>query len=77
MKAIILSLAAVLGLTAASAQTAGDVNLDGAVSSADITAIYNYLLSGDETFITTSDVDGDGHITTTDITVIYSIMLGN
>lgn len=75
MKAIILSLAAVLGLTAASAQTAGDVNLDGAVSSADITAIYNYLLSGDETFLASSDVNGDGDITSADISQIYNILL--
>ena len=58
-------------------QVMGDVNCDGSVTTADVTAIYNYLLSGDETFIATSDVDGDGFITTTDITVIYNILLGN
>ena len=55
----------------------GDVDGDGEVTTVDITAIYNYLLNGDETFITTSDVDGDGFITTTDITVIYNILLGS
>ena len=55
----------------------GDVNGDGEVTTVDITAIYNYLLNGDETFIATSDVDGDGFITTTDITVIYNILLGS
>ncbi|MBR5638704.1 MAG: BspA family leucine-rich repeat surface protein [Muribaculaceae bacterium] len=55
----------------------GDVDGDGYVTTVDITAIYNYLLSGDTTFIATSDVDGDGFITTTDITVIYNILLGN
>ena len=55
----------------------GDVNGDGEVTTVDITAIYNYLLNGDETFITTSDVDGDGFITTGDITFIYNILLGN
>ena len=54
----------------------GDVNGDGSVTSADVTAIYNYLLTGDETYIDTCDVDGDGHITTTDITLIYNIILG-
>lgn len=53
----------------------GDVNCDGVVTSADITALYNYLLNGDETFITTSDVNGDGSITSTDVTVIYNILL--
>ena len=53
----------------------GDVNCDGAVTTADVTCIYNYLLNGDETFIATSDVDGDGFITTVDITAIYNILL--
>lgn len=53
-----------------------DVNCDGVVTSADITALYNYLLSGDETFIATSDVNGDGSITSTDVTVIYNILMG-
>ena len=52
-----------------------DVNCDGAVTSADITALYNYLLSGDDTFYDTSDVNGDGHITSADITVIYNYLL--
>ncbi len=52
-----------------------DVNRDGAVTSADITALYNYLLNGDTTYIETSDVDGDGYITSGDITMIYSYML--
>ena len=55
----------------------GDVNGDGAVTTADVTCIYNYLLNGDETFIDTCDVDSDGFITTVDITVIYNILLGN
>jgi uncharacterized repeat protein (TIGR02543 family) len=55
----------------------GDVNGDGEVTTVDITAIYNYLLNGDETFIATSDVDGDGYITSVDITFIYNILLGN
>ena len=55
----------------------GDVNGDGEVTTIDITAIYNYLLNGDETYLATSDVDGDGFITTVDITAIYNILLGN
>lgn len=55
----------------------GDVNCDGYVTSADITAVYNYLLNGDETYINTDDVNGDGFITSTDITAIYNILLGN
>ena len=55
----------------------GDVNCDGAVTSVDITCLYNYLLNSDMTFYDTSDVDGDGAITSADITVIYNILLGN
>ncbi len=55
----------------------GDVDGDGEVTTVDITAIYNYLLNGDTTYIDTSDVDGDGYITSVDITFIYNILLGN
>ena len=55
----------------------GDVNGDGHVNSVDVTALYNYLLNGDETYLATSDVDGDGQVTTVDITVIYNILLAS
>ena len=54
----------------------GDVDGDGAVTSNDVTAIYNYLLNNDQTFVATADVDGDGYITSSDITFIYNILLG-
>lgn len=54
----------------------GDVNCDGSVTSADVTALYNFLLNGDQTFIATSDVNGDGSITSADVTVVYNILLG-
>lgn len=69
-----------LALTAAAmAQTTvvrGDVNCDGYVTTSDATAIYDYLLNGDETYITTCDVDNDGYITVADITFVYNIILG-
>ena len=55
----------------------GDVNCDGYVTSADITALYDFLLMGDETFIATSDVNGDGAINSSDVTEVYSILMGN
>lgn len=55
----------------------GDVNGDGAVTSADVTCVYNYLLNGDETFIDATDVNGDGAVTSADVTVIYNILLGS
>ena len=66
----------VISVTTLAGGIVGDVNCDGSVTTADVTAIYNYLLEGDPTFMATSDVDGDGFITTTDITVIYNILLG-
>lgn len=59
-----------------SAGVIGDVNCDGHVTTADITALYNYILEGDTTYIATSDVNGDGSINTSDITVVYNILLG-
>lgn len=55
----------------------GDVNDDGFVTSADITALYNYLLNSDYQYYETSDVDGDGEVTSADVTAVYNILLGN
>ncbi len=57
----------------------GDVNLDGIVSSVDITIIYDILLGNtvpDEELATAADVSGDGIISAVDITIIYDILLG-
>lgn len=53
----------------------GDVNGDGYVTSADVTALYNYLLNDDTSSIVRGDLDGDGFITTGDVTVVYNILL--
>lgn len=53
----------------------GDVNQDGEVTASDITAIYNYILYGDETYLSTSDTNNDGAVTSSDITFIYNILL--
>lgn len=55
----------------------GDVNGDGAVTSADITVLYNYLLNNDSSTMINGDQDGDGAITSGDVTVVYNILLGN
>lgn len=52
-----------------------DVNRDGNITATDITAIYNYLLRNDTTYIDTSDCNNDGVITSSDITVIYNRLL--
>ena len=53
----------------------GDVNGDGEITSADITALFNFILLGDDSDIVNGDVNGDGEITSADITAIYDIIL--
>ena len=55
----------------------GDVNGDGYVTSADVTAIYDVLLGTNNTFESTADVNGDGFVTSADVTAVYDILLGN
>ena len=57
--------------------TFGDVNGDGNVTAADVTALYDLLLNNDYTNIVNPDVNGDGNITSGDITAVYNILLGN
>ena len=54
-----------------------DVNRDGVVTAADITALYDYLLNNDMTHFDTLDANGDGNITAADITNVYDVLLGN
>lgn len=54
----------------------GDVNGDGFVTSADVTAIYAILLGSGNDHHDRADVNGDGEITAADVTAIYEILLG-
>ena len=54
-----------------------DVNGDGAVTSADVTALYDVMLNNDYSQIVNGDQNNDGHITAADVTAIYDILLGN
>lgn len=55
----------------------GDVDGDGEVTIADVTALIDYLLSGDETGINlgASDCDLDGEITIGDVTTLIDFLL--
>ena len=55
----------------------GDVNGDGNVTSADVTALYNYLLNNDSSAIVNGDQNNDGSITSGDVTIVYNCLLGN
>lgn len=55
----------------------GDVNSDGSVNAADVTALYNYILNGDMTYYSTSDVNNDDAVNAGDVTAVYNIILGS
>ena len=54
----------------------GDVNLDGSINTADVVAVYNYIISGDESGVERerADVNNDGFVNTADVTAIYYII---
>lgn len=52
----------------------GDVNGDGYVTIADVTAIYDHLLNNAGSS-TNCDVNGDGSVTISDVTLVYDILL--
>ena len=58
------------------AQTAlqGDVNGDGIVSGADVTALYNKLLDNIDP-AGNPDVNGDGVVSGADVTALYNLLL--
>ena len=53
----------------------GDVNGDGFVTAADVTALYNYLLNNDTSSLVNGDVNNDGFVTSADVTYVYNILL--
>ena len=59
--------------------TIGDVNNDGNVSIADVTALIDYLLSNDASDINldAADVSGDNNITIADVTALIDMLLAS
>ena len=57
--------------------TPGDVNGDNKVSISDVTALINYLLSGDETGfkVANADLNHDSKISIADVTALINILL--
>ena len=55
----------------------GDVDGDGTVTAADVTALYSFMLNNDTSAIVNGDQNNDGAITTGDVTIVYNILLGN
>ena len=57
------------------ASQAGDVNGDGQVTIADVTALIDSLLSGVEVPLDAADVNGDGQVTIADVTALIDMLL--
>lgn len=74
-KKIIIAAAVLLVPQLAIATSRCDVNGDGSVNAADVTALYNYILNGDATYLPTSDVNGDGSVNAGDVTAVYNMIL--
>ena len=55
----------------------GDVNMDGKVNIADVTALIDYLLSNDASLISlpNSDINGDTNINIADVTALIDMLL--
>ncbi len=68
----------VKGMSSISTETKGDVNGDGEVNSADVVAVYNYIVGGAQSGLTVeaADVDGDGKVSSADVVAIYNAIVG-
>ena len=76
MKKILLAILAIAVTLTAHAGLA-DVNHDGEVTAADVTALYDVMLNNDYSHIVNGDQTGDGEITAADVTAVYNVLLGN
>ena len=56
----------------------GDVNGDGYVNTADVTAVYGYIINGEQSGFAKEDanVNDDSDVNSTDVVAIYSIIIG-
>jgi len=75
VKKVLLTILTIVAALTAHAGLA-DVNLDGAVTIADVTAVYNVMLGVDNSYLITADVNRDGAVTAVDITIIYNVIMG-
>lgn len=76
MKKFLLSMGALFLLAQPLSANQWDVNCDGYVTSADITAIYDHILMGSMDFeLSAYDVNRDGYVTSADVTAVYDVIL--
>ena len=77
MKKIFLLFLFFVTINIGNATVYGDVNGDGTVTAADVTALYDVLLNNDYTHAANADVNNDNTVTSADITAVYDVLLGN
>lgn len=53
-----------------------DVNGDGVVNAADVTALYNWILNNDASSLKNGDANEDGTVNAGDVTAVYNRILG-
>ena len=76
--AVVLAVAGIFAISHYSnAGVKGDVNGDGDITAADVTAVYDVLLGNNSELEASADVNHDGSVTAADVTFIYDILLGN
>ena len=68
MKKISIILFLLIAFNVLNAAVHGDVNGDGAVNAADVTAIYDVLLGVDNSLESSADVNSDDAVTSADVT---------
>ena len=76
MKKISIILFLLIAFNVLNAAVHGDVNGDGAVNAADVTAIYDVLLGVDNSLESSADVNSDDAVTSADVTDVYDVILG-
>lgn len=54
---------------------AGDINADGVINGADVTALYNALLNDEYQYVIDDDVNNDSFLNGADVTALYDILL--
>jgi len=75
-KVIVALVAFALWPVLALATVKGDVNGDGSCTASDVTALYNFILYGNNSAIVNGDQNGDGAITASDVTAVYNVIFG-
>ena len=68
------TMAGLLGVVEKNSAVKGDINGDGVVSGADVTALYNHLLEN-KAVAGNADVNGDGVVSGADVTTLYNLLM--